>query len=67
MIIVTVNGKRREFDVPHPLMEFLASNRLQERRIAVGYNGDVVHKDRWHAVVLGDGDVLEIVQMVGGG
>ncbi|MEE9285063.1 MAG: sulfur carrier protein ThiS [Dehalococcoidia bacterium] len=67
MITVTVNGKKRQLDAPQGLLEFLEANHLQERRIAVGYNGEVVHKSHWHEVVLAEGDVLDIVHMVGGG
>ncbi len=67
MITLTVNGKKRELDSPTLLPEFLEAQGMTERRIAVGYNGEVVHKDHWGEIVLGDRDVLDVVQMVGGG
>lgn len=66
-ITVTVNGRRQELAGPVPLLQFLEENRLLHRRIAIGYNGEVVHRSQWEQVVLKDGDVLDVVQMVGGG
>lgn len=67
MIRVQVNGKERALDSPTGLVAFLHANGLQQRMIAVGYNGEVVHKEMWSTVVLNEGDVIDIVQMVGGG
>ncbi|MCH7552893.1 MAG: sulfur carrier protein ThiS [Chloroflexi bacterium] len=67
MIRVQVNGKERALDSPTGLVAFLQANGLQQRMIAVGYNGEVVHKENWSTVVLDEGDVIDIVQMVGGG
>ena len=67
MIRVQVNGKDRALDSPTGLVAFLHANGLQRRMIAVGYNGEVVHKEMWPTVVLNEGDVIDIVQMVGGG
>ena len=47
--------------------EYLAITRYDPKRIAVERNGDIVFKSRYDAVVLKDGDSLEIVSFVGGG
>jgi len=67
MISLTVNGKRRELEGEMTLTDFLAQNGVDLRRIAIGYNGQVVPKASFDRIMLKDGDVLEIVQMVGGG
>lgn len=67
MVTVTVNGRKQTMEAPTPLLAFLDGQRLRERRIAIGYNGEVVHRDRWDQVCLKDGDVLDVVHMVGGG
>ena len=67
MITLKVNGKKQELEAPTPLPDFLEARGMTERRIAIGYNGEVVHKDHWGEIVLGDRDVLDVVQMVGGG
>ncbi len=67
MIRVTVNAKMRELPGPMGLLEFLAQNNLRVQGVAVGYNGDVVHRSQYGEVLIQDGDVLDIVHAVGGG
>ena len=64
---LTVNGKPQELKEPTPLPDFLARLELGPRPIAVGYNGEVVHKEAWPTITLQAGDTLDIVHMVGGG
>lgn len=66
-ISLSVNGKARQLDAPTPLPDFLAQLKLGNRPIAIGYNGEVIHKDSWGEVTLQGNDVLDIVHMVGGG
>ena len=66
-VALTVNGKPRELEEPTPLPDFLARLELGPRPIAVGYNGEVVHKEAWPTITLRAGDTLDIVHMVGGG
>ena len=67
MINLTVNGKPRTVEESTDLSTYLASFGINLKFIAVGYNGEVVKKERFSQVVLRDGDVLEIVRPVGGG
>ncbi len=67
MIALTVNGERRETDARIGLMAFLGSLAIDPRYVAVARNGEVLPREQWPAVTLEDGDVLEIVRMVGGG
>ena len=67
MITLTVNGKKETFEGPTGLPELLDRRQVNRTMVAVGYNGQVVHRDHWGEVVLGEGDALDIVQMVGGG
>ena len=66
-VALTVNGKPRELEAPTPLPDFIARLELGPRPIAIGYNGEVVHKDAWPSITLRAGDVVDIVHMVGGG
>lgn len=63
---ITVNGELREVSA-HTLLEYLNDQGLQGRRIAVERNGVIVPKSQMGAVDLEEGDVLEIVQAIGGG
>ena len=67
MISLTINGKRVELEGPTPLPEYLESNGLAGRQIAVAVNGDVVPRELHASVMLTAGDRVEIVRPVGGG
>ncbi len=67
MIALTVNGKRQELPGEMPLLEFLAREGIDQRHIAVGLNGEVIPRQEYEKVALKEGDVVEIVHMVGGG
>ncbi|MDP6548921.1 MAG: sulfur carrier protein ThiS [Dehalococcoidia bacterium] len=46
---------------------YLTAMGVNQEHVAVGYNGEVIKKERYPEVKLQDGDVLEIVRPVGGG
>ncbi len=64
---IVVNGKPREIDGETDLPSFLRAFDINPRLVAVAINGDVIPKDRYAAARIREGDVLEIVRMVGGG
>jgi thiamine biosynthesis protein ThiS len=67
MIALTVNGERREVEAPIRLAALLESLAIDPRSVAVARNGDVLAREKWPETTIQDGDVLEIVRMVGGG
>jgi thiamine biosynthesis protein ThiS len=67
MIALTVNGKRRELKAETDLTSFLKELQIDARAVAVAHNGEIVPRDRYATVQLREGDILEIVRMVGGG
>ena len=67
MIRLKLNGKERELPARTPLPELLEALGVDRRLVAVAYNGDVVPRDRYAEVTIGDGDRVEVVRMVGGG
>jgi thiamine biosynthesis protein ThiS len=67
VITLTVNGEKREMEGPVRLTVFLETLDINPRYVAVARNGTVLQRQKWSEVVLQDGDVLEIVRMVGGG
>jgi len=66
---ITINGEPRDVgDAPPPNLEqFLRTLGLPAERVAVERNGVVVRRTERPACVLADGDVLEVVTLVGGG
>ena len=62
-----INGKDVELDGPTTLLDYLARLGLDRRAIAVEHNGAILQRAEYERAVLRDGDVVEIVRMVGGG
>jgi thiamine biosynthesis protein ThiS len=62
-----LNGRDAEAPDGSTLDALLEGLRLAPGRIAVERNGQVVPRDRYADVRLEDGDVIEVVQLVGGG
>jgi len=67
MIVVTINGERRQLDQPLNCAELLARLDLAGKRVALERNGEIVPRSRFAAERLAEGDRLEIVVAVGGG
>ena len=67
MIVLTVNGKQVELAQPTLLLAYLEKLGVGPRAVAVEHNGAIIERDAYGTTTLGDGDVVEIVRMVGGG
>ena len=64
--MVKVNGA--ELDIAgKTVAQYLTTTNYDPKRIAVERNGDIVFKSQYDAIILQDGDSLEIVSFVGGG
>jgi len=64
---LTVNGEVRDFDLPLTVAGLVERLGLDMRKVAVELNREIVPRSTYTAVVLHDGDVLEIVHFIGGG
>ena len=66
---LTVNGKPRtiEAETSLSLLEYLQQLGINPQIIAVEHNGEIIRREQYGATQLREGDVLEIVRMVGGG
>jgi len=64
---VVVNGAQREVTEGATIAALLTSLGLEQRRVAVELNEQVVPKARHAETVLSQSDRLEIVTFVGGG
>jgi sulfur carrier protein len=67
VIQVRINGKQVELDGPTPLLDYLAKLEVDPRAVAVEHNGHILERPAYESAVLRQGDVVEIVRMVGGG
>lgn len=67
MIQLTINGQSQRFENSLNLQQLLEQMSLQDKRIAVERNGEIVPRSQFVKQKLCDGDRLEIVVAVGGG
>lgn len=65
--MVIINGHSIELKSSITIAEYLAQNDYKADRIAVELNEAILPKDSYASTILKDGDVLEIVNFVGGG
>ena len=67
MIALQINGRRVELEGPTGLLAYLDNLGVNPRAVAVEHNGVVIERSSFADARLDDGDVVEIVRMVGGG
>ncbi|MDA7918545.1 sulfur carrier protein ThiS [Mariniblastus sp.] len=67
MINVTINGKKQPCGEGLTIAELLDSLGMNSRAIAVEINQQIQPRDTHCQVEVNDGDILEIVTLVGGG
>ena len=64
---LTVNGKPVELEGPTPLVAYLRSLGIEPRAVAVEVNERILERADFERTTLKEGDLVEIVRMVGGG
>ena len=64
---LTVNGEPRRIAQGSSIADLVRSLELNPAKVAVERNGEIAPRSSLAEVVLGDGDVLEVVHFVGGG
>ncbi len=65
---IAVNGTSQELPAEVESVQDLVSTlALAQEQVAVEHNGAIVRRAAWPKVALADGDVVEIVTLVGGG
>ena len=62
-----INGDQRLIDSSYSLMDLLVSLEMTQGHIAVELNGEIIPKSTFQQQQLSDGDMIEIVQAIGGG
>jgi sulfur carrier protein len=67
VIALQVNGRRVELEGPTALLTYLEALGVSSRAVAVELNGVIIERSAYEGAKLDDGDVVEIVRMVGGG
>ena len=64
---VTINGEVRELPAELTVAELLLRFDLEAKRTVVELNREIVPRDRYGDAAVAAGDVLELVEIVGGG
>jgi len=66
-LTIRVNGEPLEVAAPITISALLADLKIDGRLVAVEHNLVVIKRAQYDAVVVNDGDEIEIVNFVGGG
>lgn len=66
-ITIQLNGDRRELPGPMTVAALLTHLEIDGRRVAVEHNEVVVRRAHYDTVRVDEGDVVEVVNFVGGG
>ncbi|MBN2290053.1 MAG: sulfur carrier protein ThiS [Candidatus Glassbacteria bacterium] len=64
---VTVNGEKRQLVEGSTVADLLADIGIRGRRLAVERNRETVSRDSYRSTPVRDGDVYEVVVLIGGG
>ncbi|HEY3204300.1 MAG TPA: sulfur carrier protein ThiS [Thermoanaerobaculia bacterium] len=64
---VTINGEAMRLPAGVSVADLLERLSIATPRVAVERNREIVPKARYQATMLSDGDVFEVVELVGGG
>ncbi len=66
-IMIKINGKEQNNAKGMTMSLYLAENGYKAAFIAVECNGKILSKGEYDSYIINDGDVIEIVNFVGGG
>lgn len=66
-MLITINGENRNLNEPSTVETLLTELGLDQRKVAVERNLEIVPKSAYGKIDLSDGDKLEIVHFIGGG
>ena len=64
---IILNGQSRQISDSSSVQTMLEEMQLQDRRVAVEVNQEIVPRTLHAQVILAEGDQVEIIQAVGGG
>ena len=64
---ITVTGQPRECKAPFSLLALAETLDLKPTQVAIEHNLTIVPRSQYGQTLLADGDIVEIVQFIGGG
>jgi thiamine biosynthesis protein ThiS len=66
-LAITVNGEAMRLPVGSSVADLLARLKVSTPRVAVERNREILPKAEYPGTPLADGDIFEVVELVGGG
>ena len=67
MITIILNGKEKTIDSDSNIEQLLKSLNLENKRLAVEINQQIIPRSDYNSHILKETDKIEIVQAIGGG
>jgi sulfur carrier protein len=64
---ITVNGKTEELAQSMSISDYLQFIQMDTMLVVIEWNFTTPPRDQWSRIMLGEGDNLEIIKIVGGG
>ena len=64
---VTVNGEPRDLTPDTTILGLIESLQLKPEMVAVQHNETILDRAKLDAATLSDGDIVELIRIVGGG
>ena len=65
--MITVNGEKRTLENPVTVTEYLKACNYVPVQVVVELNEEIIKRETYDTTVLKDGEVVEILQVMGGG
>ncbi len=62
-----VNGRAEPLPQPATLAGMVAALQLNNQRLAIEHNGQIIPRSMWAQTPVADADCIEIVKAIGGG
>ncbi len=66
-VTITLNGEPHEIERPMSVVELLTTLEIDPRRVAVEHNRSIIKRQTFSDIIVGEGDLIEVVNFVGGG
>ena len=66
-IQIYINGKKKNINVNHNLINILEDFSLQNKLVAIELNREVVPKSKYKTKRINQNDRIEILELIGGG
>ena len=65
--MIKVNGKEELLVEPLTILDYLLAKGVASNQVIVVHNNQVIKRNLWRETLLRNGDLLEILEMLGGG